>query len=151
MDKQRNWDVHRLVKLGIIFSLIMIVYIFIQSWSQNGYSLKALSQMPIYMAILLAITEIVMSSILGFIFAGIVVTKRPVWNPSMKNLTKGFLLGVAWTIIDVFGLGFGTNSSLTLMQNVFSFASLLDLIVGTIIGFYLFSSKPAKNETEKKN
>lgn len=151
MDNSRNWDVKRLVKLGVIFTLIMIVYIFLQSWSQNGYSIHALQEMPLYMAILLAITEIIMSAILGFIFAGIVVTKRPIWHPSTKNLGKGFLLGLVWTIIDVFGLGFGNNSSLTLMQNIFSFASLLDLIVGTIIGFYLFSSKPVENDVKKKN
>ncbi|WP_276805230.1 hypothetical protein, partial [Lactobacillus hominis] len=70
---------------------------------------------------------------------------------SIKSLGQGFLLGIVWTIIDVFGLGFGNNSSLTIIQNIFSFASLLDLIVGTIIGFYLFSSKPQKNKSSKKN
>lgn len=150
MNKKRDWDVKRLVKLGIIFTLIMIVYIFVQSWSQNGYSIHALQQMPLYMAILLFVTEVIMSAILGFIFAGLVVT-RPIWHPSIKSLGQGFLLGIVWTIIDVFGLGFGNNSSLTIIQNIFSFASVLDLIVGTIIGFYLFSSKPQKNKSSKKN
>lgn len=147
-----RFDAKRLVKLGLLLTVVIFCYIFLQSWSQNSFQIKALTQMPTNLLIILLITDLIISAILGFIFAGIITnTHKRVLHYSWINFGKGLLAGIIWTLADIFMIGFGKDPRLSLLANTFSWSSLFDLVLGTLIFFILFSSKPKKSESELKN
>ena len=132
-----NFSGKRLIKWGLILSVVCFISIFLFTFRKENDLLNLLA-IPTNRKIILLVVFLIISLFLGFILAGVCLTTGWLRFKFKKNfLYKSIFIGLTWTGIDLLLLNSGKFMLVTV---------LIDFILRTAIALMFFSQKDVKHK-----